>query len=35
MKKLEDAYDRPLRMEKKGAENFQRNIRLRKKGGCV
>jgi len=35
MKKLEDAYDRPLRMEKKGAENFQKNIRLRKKGGCV
>ena len=35
MKKLEDAYDRPLRMEKKGSENFQKNIRLRKKGGCV
>lgn len=35
MKKLEDAYDRPLRMEKKGAENFQKNIRLRKKGGCA
>lgn len=35
MKKLEEAYDRPLRMEQKGAENFQRNIRLRRKGGCV
>jgi hypothetical protein len=35
MKKLGDAYDRPFRMEKKGAENFQKNIRLRKKGGCV
>lgn len=35
MKKLEEAYDRPLKMEQKGAENFQRNIRLRRKGGCV
>lgn len=35
MKKLEEAYDRPLKKEQKGYENFQKNIRLRKKGGCV
>lgn len=35
MKKLEEAYDRPLKNEQKGYSNFQKNIRLRKKGGCV
>jgi hypothetical protein len=35
MKKLEAAYDRPLKKEQKGYENFQNNIRMRKKGGCV
>lgn len=35
MKKLEDAYDRPLKKEQKGYENFQKNIRLRRAGGCV
>lgn len=35
MKRLEAAYDRPLKNEQKGYENYQKNIRLRKKGGCV
>ena len=35
MKRLDDIYDRPFKKEQKGADNFQRNIRLRKKGGCV
>jgi hypothetical protein len=35
MKRLDDIYDRPFKKEQKGAENFQKNIRLRKKGGCV
>ena len=35
MKKLEAAYDRPLRNEQKGYENYLRNLRMRRKGGCV
>ena len=35
MKRLEQAYDRPLKNEQKGYENFQKNIRLRRAGGCA
>jgi hypothetical protein len=35
MKRLRETYDRQLKNEQKGSENFMKNLRLRKKGGCV
>lgn len=35
LKRLRETYDRPARMENQGAERFQRDFRLRKKGGRV
>ena len=35
MKRLRETYDRQLKNEQKGSENFMKNLRLRKKGGCA
>ena len=35
MKRLRETYDQQLKKEQKGSENFMKNLRLRKKGGCV